>query len=54
MYLIYLLNAHAIVTVNTPFGRAPGFELEHIVKQGTVLGIILNNCSLDTICKVPN
>ena len=51
IYLIYLLNAKASVTVNTPFGRAPVFELKHIVKQGTVLGPILNNCSLDTICR---
>ena len=49
--LIYLLNAKASVTMNTPFGRAPVFELKHIVKQGTVLGPILNNCSLDTICR---
>ena len=41
----------ASVTVNTPFGRAPVFELKHSVKQGTVLGPILNNCSLDTICR---
>ena len=47
---IYLLNAKASVTVNTPFGRAPVFELKHIVRQGTVLGPILNNCSLDPIC----
>ena len=49
--LIYLLNAKVSVTVNTSFGRAPVFELKHIVKQGTVLGPILNNCSLDTICR---
>ena len=51
IYLIHLLNAKASVTVNTSFGRAPVFELKHIVKQGTVLGPILNNCSLDTICR---
>ena len=48
---MYLLNAKASVTVNTPFGRTPVFELKHIVKQGTVLGPILNNCSLDAICR---
>ena len=37
--------------MSQPFGRAPVFELKHIVKQGTVLGPILNNCSLDTICR---
>ena len=45
------MNAKASVTVNTPFGRAPIFELKHTVKQGTVLGPILNNCSLDVICR---
>ena len=39
IYLIYLLNAKASVTVNTVF------ELKHIVKQGTVLGPMLNNFS---------
>ena len=52
IYLIYLLNAKASETVITPFGRAPVFELKHIVKQGTVLGPILKNCSLHTICRV--
>ena len=51
IYLIYLLNAKASVIVNTPFGRAPVFELQHIFKQDTVLGPILNNSSLDTICR---
>ena len=37
--------------MNTPFGRAPVFELKNIVKQATVLGPILNNCSFDTICR---
>ena len=37
--------------MNTPFGRAPVFELKYIVKQGAVLGPILNNCSFDTICR---
>ena len=32
IYLIYLLNAKASVTVNLPFGRAPVFELKHTVK----------------------
>ena len=51
IYLIYLLNAKASVTVNTPFGRTPVFELKHIVRQGTVLGPILNNCSLHAISR---
>ena len=51
IYLISLLNAKASVTVNTLLGRTPVFELKHIVKQGTVLGPILNNCSLDAICR---
>ena len=43
--LIYLLNAKASVTVNIHF------ESKHIVKQGTMLEPILNNCSHDTICR---
>ena len=32
----------------------PHLSLKNFVKQGTVLGPILNNCSLDRICKEGN
>ena len=48
--LIYLLNRKADIIVRTPFGDTQSFEIRNLVKQGTVLGPILNNCSLDDIC----
>ena len=50
LYLIYLLNRKANVIVRTPFGNTQSFEICNLVKQGTVPGPILNNCSLDDIC----
>ena len=50
-YLIYLINKRSNITVKTPFGDTYPFLAEEIVKQGTVLGPILNNCSLDDVCK---
>ena len=49
-YLIYLLNRNADITVRTPLGNTQSFEICNLAKQGTVLGPILNNCSLDDIC----
>ena len=37
LYLMHLLNTKASVTIKTP----------NLVKQGIVLGPVLNNCSLD-------
>ena len=37
--------------VRTPFGDTDPFVVNNLVRQGTVLGPILNNCSLDQICK---
>ena len=54
LYLIYLLNKKASITVKTPLGNASPFVIKNFVKQGTVLGPILNNCSLDRICKEGN
>ena len=54
LYLIYLLNKKASITVKTPLGNASPFVIKNFVKQGTVLGPILNNCSLDRICKEEN
>ena len=49
--LIYYLNAKANIIVKTPFGDTNPLHLTNIVKQGTVLGPLLNNCSLDRVCK---
>ena len=50
MYLIYLLNRKTDIIVRTPFGNTQSFEICNLVKQGTILGPIFNNCSLDDIC----
>ena len=39
-----------MITVKTPFGNTEPFQINSIVKQGTVLGPVLNNCSLDDNC----
>ena len=39
-----------MITVRTPFGNTEPFQISNIVKQGTVLGPVLNNCSLDDKC----
>ena len=44
---IYYMNAKANVIVKTPFGDTDPMHLTNIVKQGTVLGPMLNNCSLN-------
>ena len=48
------MNKKASVTVKTPLGNASPFVIKNFIKQGTVLGPILNNCSLDRICKKGN
>ena len=50
LYLIYLLNHRARIQVKSPLGITDTFILTDITKQGTVMGPILNNCSLDRIC----
>ena len=45
--LIYLMNKEARVTVKTPLGNTDAILLTDLVKQGTVLGPVLNNCSLN-------
>ena len=47
LYLIHLLNTKASVTSKTPMGDTHPLLLSNLVKQGTVLGSVLNNCSLD-------
>ena len=49
--LIYYLNEKANVVVKTPFGDTDPLSFMNIVKQGTVLGPVLNNVSLDRVCK---
>ena len=50
-YLIYLLNAKASVTVNPPVGIAPVVLVNAHWQAGHSAAPILNNCSLDTICR---
>ena len=45
------MNVKANVFVKTPFEDTDLMHLTNIVKQGTVLGPMLNNCSLDRVCK---
>ena len=49
--MIHLINKRSNITVKTSFGGTYPFLAEEIVKQDTVLGPILNNCSLDDVCK---
>ena len=47
--LIYLMNIKATVTIKTPLGDTDPLFLSNFVKQGTVLGPVLNNCSLNKL-----
>ena len=49
--LIYLMNTKVQVTIRTPIGESQPFICSNIVKQGTVLGPVLNNCSTDDFSK---
>ena len=40
LYLIYLLNKKASITVKTPLGNASLFVIKNFVKQGTLSGLI--------------
>ena len=51
LYFIYVFSKKASISINTSLGRTDPFVLENLVKQGTVLGQILNNCSLDRVLK---
>ena len=50
LYLVFQLNKKAMITVRTPVGNTEPVQINNIVKQGTVLGPVLNNCSLDDNC----
>ena len=49
--LIRLINKRSNIIVKIPFGDTYPFFAVEIVKQGTVLGPVLSNCSLDDVCK---
>ena len=51
LFLIYLMNTKASVTTKTPMGDSYPLILSNLVKQGTVLGPLLNNYSLDRFSK---
>ena len=50
LFLIYEMNHQAEIIVTTPFGNCNPIFVENIVRQGTVLGPVLNICSLDKVC----
>ena len=52
LYLVYLLNRRATITVKAPIGDTAPFVTKSFVKQGTVLGPVLNNSSLGDVCDV--
>ena len=47
--LVYFLKTNANIVVKSPSGVTKPFICSCIVKQGTVLEPVLNNCSLDRI-----
>ena len=47
--LIYLMSTK--VQVRTPIGESLPFICSNIVKQGAILGPLLNNCSIDEFSK---
>ena len=49
-----MMNRHTQITIKTPFGDTDQIVCKNLVKQGTSLGPILNNCSLDKFCKESN
>ena len=51
LFLIYLTNTKASVTIKTPMGDTYPLILSNLVKQRTVLGPVLSNCSLHRFSK---
>ena len=47
--LVYFMNTKANIVAKSLFEITKPFICSSIVKQGTVLGPVLNNCSLDRI-----
>ena len=50
--LIYFLDTKAQIVVKTPFGQCEPFICSNFVRQGTILGPVLKNCSLDKFSKM--
>ena len=48
------MNRKANIVIRTPFGNTRPFTANSSVQQGTSLGPILNNCSLDEMCAHSN
>ena len=46
---MHLLKRRANIDIGTPFGNTRSFTTTSLVKQGTSLGSIPNNCSLDEV-----
>ena len=44
-----MMNKRANIVIRTPFGNTESFTIDSSVKQGTSLGPILNNCSLNEV-----
>ena len=50
LYLNYMMNRRTNIIIRSPFGNTESFAIDYLVKQGTSLEPILNNCSLDEVC----
>jgi len=45
--IIFLLNRKTRIAVNTPYGQTEAFELDELVRQGSVLGAVISaKCQL--------
>ena len=51
VFLMYSMNTKASVTIKTPMGDTYPLILSNFIKQGTVLGPLLNNFLLDRFSK---
>ena len=49
--IIFLLNRKTRIVVNTPYGQTEAFELDELVRQGSVLGAVISANSLGTLVK---
>ena len=48
--LVFEMNQNAEILVKTPFGNTKPIFMENLVRQGTAMGPVLNNRSLDRVC----
>ena len=51
LHPIYRPHQRPEIVVRTPFGETDPSLISNPARQGTALGPILNNCSLDQVCK---